>query len=147
MEYLDQLDKWFLSLTALQALGVAAAIVLFIVCLVLFFIWLFSPKPRGAQYWVYATVEEKTYAPSRSSSGSGVGVTSGGQVGTVATSSYTPQSFNVVFITDNKDVIVANDKKAYGHLNIGQKVKIWLQPMRYFGKEKEPEYKAFEVIN
>jgi hypothetical protein len=146
MNYFDQIDKWVLSLTELEMALFIVAFIATILGIILFFVWLFSPKPSGEKYYVTATVEEKTYAPPRKSSGTGIGVTPSGQVGTVATSSSIPQSFSVVFITDTKEVIVVDDKNAYAQLSEGQRVRLLMQPYKLFGMQKESRYVSFEII-
>lgn len=126
-----------------QILLVLGAIVLTLAVVVLFY-WIFSPKPYGEPYSASAVVKDLFYKPSSTRSGVGYGMTSNGQMGTVVTTSTEEESFDVVFVTDDNHVIVASDKQAYGSLEKGDRAKLWLQPMRLFGKEKDAEYVRFE---
>lgn len=110
-------------------------VIIGIILIILAFI--FSPVPVGEPYSFIAEVEDKSYSPERNSTG----------YGTEYMMINTEESFNMVFVTKDGQVITENDVNAYGRLEIGDRVRIWMQPRRLFWMKWSPQYLSAEKLN
>jgi|SRR5579871_3203316 len=100
--------------------------------------------PWGKPYEMKATVKSMSHRNAETHTG--VGPAIGGNGGVAVTTSYSPESWDVIFVLENGDKWDEDDERLWDDLNVGDHVTLTFHSKKVFGNKKT-ELVAYEKDN